>query len=277
MTRRRTKCLSVQDKRKTNSQTNETITDIYGSRKSRDQKVGGTVRHLNCAVIETNGNQPVEYEGASRAVGYPAIGKREPRRERNTRNNAETVGIGQPRGNGRTHSEVRITRSTSRTANSGTHNGSATDNIASGSPQTDADKAPLVITIPMNFRSGPGRARKRIVGPDGCDFAPAVSPRRSIDSTLVKALARAFRWRKLVESGAYASITDLAKVEKVNQSYACRLLRITLLSPDIITAILDGRADRALQLHDLLKPFPVEWGEQRAGLKPTSRAWANGQ
>jgi hypothetical protein len=80
---------------------------------------------------------------------------------------------------------------------------------------------------------------------------------------MVKALARAHRWKRLMESGRFASVTELAEAEKINQSYLCRVLRLTLLAPDIVEAILDGRQPASLQLDALLKPFPTEWMAQR--------------
>ena len=71
----------------------------------------------------------------------------------------------------------------------------------------------------------------------------------------------------MIESGEYASITELAKAEGVNQSYACRLLRLSLLAPSIVTAILDGRHDSDVMLKQLMKPLPVRWDEQIAALK----------
>ena len=80
---------------------------------------------------------------------------------------------------------------------------------------------------------------------------------------LIKALARAHRWETKLESGEYASVTELAAAEKVNQSYLCRILRLTLLAPDIVERILDGRQPATLELKDLSKPFPALWSEQR--------------
>jgi hypothetical protein len=80
---------------------------------------------------------------------------------------------------------------------------------------------------------------------------------------MVKALARAHRWKALLESGRYATVLELAEAEKINQSYLCRVLRLTLLSPEIAEAILDGRQCPGLTLHDLLVPFPHDWGAQR--------------
>ena len=80
---------------------------------------------------------------------------------------------------------------------------------------------------------------------------------------LVKALARAHRWKRLLEEGRYASITELAKAEKIDRGYLGRILLLTLVAPDIIQAVLDGRQPADLGLPRLMKPFPVVWSEQR--------------
>jgi hypothetical protein len=87
-----------------------------------------------------------------------------------------------------------------------------------------------------------------------------------VDNTIVKALARAHRWKAMLESGEYGSMTELAKVEKINLSYLCRVLRLTLLAPDIAEALVDGKHMTGLKLLDLLRPMPVIWVEQRASL-----------
>jgi hypothetical protein len=92
------------------------------------------------------------------------------------------------------------------------------------------------------------------------------TPRPRTDNALLKALARAHRWRRMIESGEYGSITELAEVEKVNQSYACRLLRLTLLAPIVVVDILDGRQASDLMLTQLMKPISVRWDEQIAML-----------
>jgi hypothetical protein len=79
---------------------------------------------------------------------------------------------------------------------------------------------------------------------------------------LVKALARAFRWRRLLEDGAYASCEELAAAERINASYVSRVLRLTLLAPEIVEAVLDGRQALKLTTAQLFRPFPVEWEEQ---------------
>ena len=83
---------------------------------------------------------------------------------------------------------------------------------------------------------------------------------------MVKALARAFRWRKMLDEGVHATLEDLARAKGVNATYVSRILRLTLLAPDIVEAILDGRQPVELQLDDLLQGFPLEWERQPGSL-----------
>ena len=83
---------------------------------------------------------------------------------------------------------------------------------------------------------------------------------------MVKALARAFRWKRMLDNGRYASISEIAASEKIDRGYVGSILRLTLLAPDIVEMILDGREPDGLGLPALLKPFPVEWQRQRANL-----------
>jgi hypothetical protein len=80
---------------------------------------------------------------------------------------------------------------------------------------------------------------------------------------MIKAVARAFRWREILESGAHATIAEIAAAEKINESYVGRVLRLTLLAPGIVEAILGGQQPAGLQLEDLLMRFPEEWREQQ--------------
>lgn len=127
------------------------------------------------------------------------------------------------------------------------------------------DGRTLTVRVPLTVRKRGGR--KQVVAPEGATWG---APRPRADNTMVKAIARAHRWKRLLESGRFASVTELAEAEKINQSYLCRVLRLTLLAPEIVDAILDGRQSAGLQLGDLLTPFPVEWDRQLAvfGLNP---------
>ena len=95
----------------------------------------------------------------------------------------------------------------------------------------------------------------------------AEQPRRT-DSTLVKALARAFRWKRMLESGEFATISELAGHEGIAPSYMTRVLRLTLLSPDIVGAILDGAQGPEVTLALVLEPFPLTWEAQQSYLWP---------
>ncbi len=118
---------------------------------------------------------------------------------------------------------------------------------------------PLMLTvhIPLTVRRRGGR--KVVIAPDGTE-APVIATAR-IDSTLVKALARAFRWRRMLESGVVYTVGEIAVREKINKSYVSRVLRLTLLAPEIVEAILDGRYSGTQRT--LAVPFPIEWDRQR--------------
>jgi hypothetical protein len=116
----------------------------------------------------------------------------------------------------------------------------------------------LTIRIPIRLQRRGGR--KLIMTPEGV-AAPARKPSR--DETLVKALVRAHRWRRRVESGQARSITDLAEQEGVTDAYICRLLPLTCLAPDIVEAVLDGRQPKGLRLAEMLGNGPLAWNVQR--------------
>ena len=118
------------------------------------------------------------------------------------------------------------------------------------------DGSTISVFLPMAWRRRGGR--KVIVAPPGCDDW---APPPKIDRALVKALARAHRWQRLLESGAYGTLAEMADAERISRSYVSRIMRLTLLAPDIVERILDGRP--TVSLPQLLKPFPVEWKTQR--------------
>ncbi len=98
----------------------------------------------------------------------------------------------------------------------------------------------------------------------------ALPARTRADPALVKALARAHRRKRLLESGRYGSLAELAAAEKIDRSYLGKTLRLTLLAPDIVEAILDGRQSCALALPVLLKSVPSLWDEQRSSIEETN-------
>jgi hypothetical protein len=132
------------------------------------------------------------------------------------------------------------------------------------------------ITVRMPFVVRRRGGRKVVVTPEGTGWVP---PRAQADSTLVKALARAFRWRRMLESGRYGTAKELAAAERVNLSYLCRVLRLTLLAPDIVEAIIDGRQPVDVTLPRLLRSWPVEWQGQRntIALRSSFTSWTGGR
>ncbi|MFZ1413162.1 MAG: hypothetical protein WAS73_01075 [Defluviicoccus sp.] len=117
----------------------------------------------------------------------------------------------------------------------------------------------IVVDIPMTWKRRGGR--KVIIAPDGGDaWAPA---KLRHDETLIRALARAHRWKRMLEEGIQGSVSEIAEAEKIDRSYVNRLLRLTLLAPDIQQAILDGRQPKGMQLEELTRAMPGEWNSQR--------------
>ena len=119
----------------------------------------------------------------------------------------------------------------------------------------------VIVRVPITIRKRGGRSL--VVSPDGTVGA-LPPPRARIDSTLIKAVARAYRWKRMLDDGRYGSVGDLATAEKLDRGYLGRILMLTLLSPDIVEAVLDGRQPAELGVHVLREGFRVEWGEQRS-------------
>jgi hypothetical protein len=112
----------------------------------------------------------------------------------------------------------------------------------------------------MTFRERGGR--KLVVMPDGAEWAP----RPRVDNAMVKALARAFRWQRMLDEGTCGTIDEMARREKVNRGYICSVLRLTLLAPDLVESVLDGRHGPQMTLARLLEPFGLAWDDQRREL-----------
>lgn len=118
---------------------------------------------------------------------------------------------------------------------------------------TRATPIPETVTLHVPFRIVKRGGRKKMQLPEG-----ATQPRQT-DNTLVKALARAFRWKRMLESGEFATIAELADREGIAAPYLTRVLRLTLLAPDIVETILDGQQGPRTTLEALREPFPADW------------------
>jgi hypothetical protein len=129
----------------------------------------------------------------------------------------------------------------------------AVDDIV-GAGSNDA----VTVRIPLTFRKRGGR--KIFIAPDGASVVAPLSAR--FDNALIKAIARAFRWRNLLETGAYDTVEELAAAEKINASYVSRILRLTLLAPELVEAILAGRQPISVTVARLMNGIPMVWRDQ---------------
>lgn len=126
---------------------------------------------------------------------------------------------------------------------------------------TRAKSIPDTMTIHVPFRAVKCGGRKEMQLPEGATQA------RKPDNTLIKALARAFRWKRMLETGEFATIAELAGREGIAPSYMTRVLRLTQLAPDIVEAILDGKQGPEVTLARLMEPLPAEWADHSGHFK----------
>lgn len=122
------------------------------------------------------------------------------------------------------------------------------------------DGTTVTVRVPIAIRRRGGR--KLVLAPDGAEVI-AAPVTRHVDNAMVKAIARAFRWREMLESGEYSTIREIAGAETINESYVGRVLRLTLLAPEIVETILNGQQPAGLQVENLMKRFPVAWQAQK--------------
>lgn len=130
----------------------------------------------------------------------------------------------------------------------------------------------VTVRVPLAIRKRGGR--KVVVSPDGSVLPTA--PRHvatNADPALLKALGRAFRWKRLLDDGTYASVSDIARAEKLDRTYVGDVLRLTLLAPGIVEAILEGKQEEGVTLPVLMKPFPVEWAKQSDSINKVNAQW----
>jgi len=123
----------------------------------------------------------------------------------------------------------------------------------------DRDAAAVTVRVPLAIKNRGGR--KVVVSPDGQPISATSRPR--VDNTLMRAVVQAFHWKSLMEAGQFATVSELAATEGLNGSYVAHVLRLTLLAPDLVEAVLDGGQPKTMQLQSLVRAVPDFWDDQR--------------
>jgi hypothetical protein len=126
-------------------------------------------------------------------------------------------------------------------------------------PNMNGNARTIMVRVPISIRKRGGR--KLVLAPNGTNVITA-PVHRHIDNAMIKAIARAHRWRDMLESGTHDTIAEIAAAEKINESYVGRMMRLTLLAPDIIQTIMNGHQPAGLRLEDLVRQFPLGWKVQ---------------
>ena len=116
----------------------------------------------------------------------------------------------------------------------------------------------VTVRIPMQMKKRGGR--KEIHVPEGLD---ATIQKTCYGNAFAIALARAHAWMDMLDSGKYRSIREMADSLGLCQTYVTRLLRFTLLAPDIIQAILDSKEPDGFSQNKLVGEIPADWTQQR--------------
>lgn len=112
------------------------------------------------------------------------------------------------------------------------------------------------VVIPLTIRKRNGRPR--IVAPSENESADD----RVQDARLLRALARAWNWRRQLESGAACTIQDIASAEKVSDRFVSRMMRLAYLSPEVLERLVIRRMPSALSMNDLVAVANRPWAEQ---------------
>ena len=132
-------------------------------------------------------------------------------------------------------------------------------------PKIKNDGKTITVRVPISIRKRGGR--KVVLTPDGVEPDPRALRCQQVDNAMMKALARAFRWRELLESGKFGTIKEIASSETINESYVARILRLSLLAPEVVESIVEGRQPGDLTLKLLIKRFEPIWSIHRAALR----------
>ena len=132
--------------------------------------------------------------------------------------------------------------------------------VVTGKPTVRREGETVIVSVPIKVYRLNGR--QMILAEDN-ESGDKQTKHKSLNVSLITALAKAYRWQDQLESGEYRDLEDIARDNKVDRSYVGRILQLTSLAPDIVESILEGTEYSELSLRDFRKGIPFLWEEQR--------------
>lgn len=127
------------------------------------------------------------------------------------------------------------------------------------------------IHVPLNIKKRSGRKQIVVLDTPETQVPEArLEPGVAYHDAMVVAFARAFRWKRMLDEGRYCSIAEMGEALGINRFYLARMMRLTLLAPCIVEAVVDGREPDGMSIERLRRPMPTVWDEQKHLLDPRS-------
>lgn len=139
--------------------------------------------------------------------------------------------------------------------------GNAIELVENGSTRTVQDGDRRMTFVPFTIKKR--GARKLLVPPEVPEVVVKTRGKANLDLPMVKALGRGFYWRSQLDGGVRKNAAEIALAEKLDRTWVNETLRLTLLAPDIVTVILEGRQPGDLSLQTLRRGVPLSWETQR--------------
>jgi hypothetical protein len=118
------------------------------------------------------------------------------------------------------------------------------------------EPATIRVFIPLTFKRRKGRPK--ILPPENVEALTA----RKQDPHVLRAMGRAWGWRRKSERGEVATLSEIAKAESVTFSFVSRYVRLAYLAPEVLHSRVVDRRVCVLSLDSVIGTVALGWAEQ---------------